>query len=58
MVRASLGIYNTEEEVSYFIDALRSILEKGPRARYAVDPRTGGYAPAAGGPDLEEYFSV
>jgi cysteine desulfurase / selenocysteine lyase len=58
MVRVSFGIYNTEDEVDYFIEALRTILDKGPQARYAVNSRTGEYFPEGRNPEFERYFSV
>jgi len=45
LVRVSLGVYNTEEEVDYFLQALQSILRDGPRARYVLDARYHDYTP-------------
>ena len=48
MVRISLAIYNTPEEVAYVAGALRSLIEEGPRARYVMDSNTGEYLPEGG----------
>jgi len=45
LVRISLGVYNTAEEVDYLIEALRAVMADGPKARYVVDPRYGDYVP-------------
>jgi len=58
MVRVSLGVYNTEEEIGYFIEALKTILNKGPQARYAVNPQTGEYYPQDRSMDFSRYFPV
>ncbi|MFH1354959.1 MAG: aminotransferase class V-fold PLP-dependent enzyme [Candidatus Omnitrophota bacterium] len=58
MVRASFGIYNTEEEIDYFIQALTSILEKGAQASYTMNPQTGEYSPEERASDFDQYFSV
>ncbi|MFH1414119.1 MAG: aminotransferase class V-fold PLP-dependent enzyme [Candidatus Omnitrophota bacterium] len=58
MVRASFGIYNTEEEIDYFIEALTSILNNGTQVSYTVNPQTGEYSPEGKTPDFNQYFSV
>jgi len=58
LVRISLGLYNTPEEVSYAARAIRSVLEHGPRARYAADPPTGEHLPLHAPPDLERRFKI
>ncbi len=45
MVRASLAMYNTEEEVDYLAEALKGILSGGSRARYVLDERYLDYVP-------------
>lgn len=44
-VRISLGLYNTIEEIDYFIEALQHIIRTGPQARYRFVPQTGEYFP-------------
>ena len=44
-VRISLALYNTKEEIDYLIRALISIMTRGPRGTYRVDPHTGDYKP-------------
>ncbi len=45
MVRFSLGVYNTPDEVDYAIEALQATLAHGPKARYILDPRHMEYVP-------------
>lgn len=56
MVRVSFGIYNTEEEIDYFIEALKTILKKGPQTRYTINPQTGEYFPEGRALDFNRYF--
>lgn len=57
MVRVSFGIYNTAEEVDYFIKALKSILAAGSPEAYAVNAATGEYFPKEKARfDMEEFF--
>jgi selenocysteine lyase/cysteine desulfurase len=55
MVRMSLGVYNTADEVDAFADAVEEVLRDGPRARYKVDPRHGEWVPDRTGYDIEAY---
>jgi cysteine desulfurase/selenocysteine lyase len=57
MVRVSFGIYNTEEEIDYFIQALKTILKSGPQGSYVVNPQTGEYAPEGKSQDFNQFFS-
>jgi selenocysteine lyase/cysteine desulfurase len=45
LVRASLGVYNTPDEIDRFIEALRAILTDGPRATYTLHPQHHDYVP-------------
>lgn len=45
MVRASLGLYNTEDDVDALIEALTRIVRDGPKARYLQNPALGEYQP-------------
>jgi cysteine desulfurase/selenocysteine lyase len=56
MVRVSFGIYNTEEEINYFIEALKSIATKGPGSRYTLNPKTGEYIPEGKLMDFDKIF--
>lgn len=58
MVRVSFGIYNTQEEIEYFLTALKAILNKGPERRYELNPSTGEYLPAGESRDFHSYFSL
>ena len=58
LVRISLGIYNTPEDVAYVADALKSLLEDGPRTRYVMDSSTGEYLPVDGIPLPGDCFEL
>ncbi len=45
LVRVSLGIYNTREEVDRLIEAIRAVRSHGPRARYVLHPEHKDYVP-------------
>jgi len=45
MVRMSVGVYNTPEDVDLFVEALQCILVDGPRARYVLRDPAEGYVP-------------
>lgn len=45
MVRASVGVYNTADEVDYLAEALRCVIADGPKGRYVVDGRYMDYVP-------------
>jgi len=48
LLRISLGLYNTRREADYVAEAVRDILERGPRERYILDRPTGEYVPETG----------
>ncbi len=45
LVRISLGIYNTTDEIEYLAFALNEILSKGPRLKYYLNKDSGDYMP-------------
>jgi selenocysteine lyase/cysteine desulfurase len=55
MVRASLGLYNTADEVDYFVEALARILADGPRAVYVLDREYRDYVPDPPVVRLDDY---
>lgn len=55
IVRVSLGVYNTTEEVDYLIEALESIIARGPRVKYVLDSRYMDYAPDTEAFSLDDY---
>ena len=57
-VRLSFAIYNTKEEVDYFIHALKEIITKGPSATYEEDPHTGEYSPRDYHYNYAPYFPI
>jgi cysteine desulfurase/selenocysteine lyase len=58
LLRASLGIYNTPEEIDRFIEALRAIITHGPRARYTLHPEHHDYVPAGCDIDYDAYLPL
>ncbi|MDB4304207.1 aminotransferase class V-fold PLP-dependent enzyme [Desulfosarcina sp.] len=58
MVRVSFGVYNTEDEIDYFINALQEIVANGPQVRYTINPQTGEYSPEENAIDFDSYFSL
>ncbi len=44
-VRVSLGLYNTERDIDYLIEALQSIHTDGPAGTYLPNEKTGEYHP-------------
>jgi len=58
MVRASLGIYNDEEDVSHFLAELARLAEKGPRLEYTQDEATGAFLPTGYAHDTAGYFTL
>ncbi len=58
MVRISFALYNTAEEVDYFLHALRTVLAEGPRADYVIDPQHLDYVPDACPVHVEDYSPI
>ncbi len=56
MVRASIGCYNTEEDIDIFIGMLEKIAHKEYRGRYELDPFTGLYACEGHAIDYSRHF--
>ncbi len=59
-VRASLGIYNTKDEIDQLTDALEEIASNKEeyKEKYYKDEKTGEYLPEEGLPDYRKYFSI
>jgi selenocysteine lyase/cysteine desulfurase len=57
-LRASFGLYNTQEEVDVFIDALLDIESGKYNGEYFQDPSSGDYIPNGWNPGFEEHFSI
>lgn len=55
LVRISLGVYNTREEVDYVAEALRALLTHGPRLEYRLDPEHLDYVPINADVDYDAY---
>lgn len=45
LVRASFGIYNTEDEIDSFIDVIKLIVAENMYGKYEVNPASGDYQP-------------
>lgn len=58
MVRMSLGIYNTAEEIDILIEALTRIARGEYKGRYTQDPVSGEYHPAGWQPCPDDYFRL
>jgi len=58
LVRISLAAYNTPEEVEYLGEAIRTLLERGPRAEYVMDRPTGEFLPADRTYAAERWFRL
>ncbi len=58
MVRMSLGVYNTAEEVDIFLEAVERVVRDGPQADYVIDETHMDYVPAACSFDMNEYSPI
>lgn len=56
LVRASFGLYTSEEEVDTLTDALRAIADGRFDGRYTLDQARGGYLPVGWQPELPSLF--
>jgi selenocysteine lyase/cysteine desulfurase len=57
MVRVSFGIYNTPEEVDYFLESVKQICAGNFHGDYVLDPVQGEYWPKGFKPSYRDYFS-
>jgi len=57
-VRASLGIYNTCEDIDLLVEALTIIAETRYNGRYLLDERTGEYHCPDFQPEIKNHFSL
>ena len=58
LARVSLALYNTEDEIDYFLRALRHVIREGPQGRYFEIPGTGEFQPEGWAPDFERWFRI
>ena len=58
MVRVSLGLYNTREEVDALVAMLKRIAAGDYRGRYEQVPETGDYRPVGYEDPMPGYFSL
>ncbi len=58
MMRMSVGIYTTAEEVDMFLEAVERLLRDGPQADYVIDKTHLDYVPAACDFDVDEFSPI
>jgi selenocysteine lyase/cysteine desulfurase len=58
LIRASLGLYNTIEEIDALADALKNIAKGKFQGNYAQDTTSGEFFPVDWHPDYSGYFSI
>ncbi|HLF15689.1 MAG TPA: aminotransferase class V-fold PLP-dependent enzyme [Bacteroidota bacterium] len=58
MVRASLGCYNSREDVDLFIDMLHRIVKRDFRGKYSIDPESGAYRAEGYSVDVPALFTA
>ncbi len=56
-VRASFGIYNTPDEVEYFLEAIEKVARGDYRGDYVKDPDHGDYWPRGFSIDFRDFFN-
>lgn len=57
-VRASLGIYNTKEEIDEFVKMLEVIINQEYKGKYVQDKESGSFYPSNFEINFKEYFSL
>lgn len=57
MVRASLGCYNTEDDIDALATMVETIARGKHRGRYLLDRRSGAYRAEGFSPDFRKYFA-
>jgi hypothetical protein len=58
MVRVSLGLYNTREDIDRLVDMLRRVAADDFQGCYQADTKTGEFFPVGGGPDWARCFAL
>ncbi len=58
LIRASFGLYNTEEEVDLFVDALQHIARGKYYGKYTQETASGEFHPAGWEPNFDAHFSL
>jgi len=58
LIRLSLGLYNTAEEIEYFAEAVEKIVTYGSQGRYSFDKRTHLYVPEKFSFDFDSVFTL
>jgi selenocysteine lyase/cysteine desulfurase len=57
-IRMSFGMYNNEEEVDAFVEALKNIQQGKIQAEYELNPKTGEFHPKGFDFDFDHYFKL
>jgi len=58
LIRASLGLYNTLEDVDILVEALSRISRGDFQGKFVQDRATGEYTPIGWEPDYQAYFKI
>jgi selenocysteine lyase/cysteine desulfurase len=58
LIRASFGLYNTQEDVDAFVEALKAIASEAYTGNYVQDMASGEFHPEGWTPDFHAYFSL
>ncbi len=58
LIRASIGLYNTVEDIDILAEALNNIAEGKYIGQYSQDRATGEYVPLGWQPDYSKYFTL
>jgi selenocysteine lyase/cysteine desulfurase len=58
LIRASFGLYNTQEDVDAFVEALKAIASGAYTGNYVQDMASGEFHPEGWTPDFHAYFSL
>jgi hypothetical protein len=57
-LRASFGLYNSLDEIDYFVDALQQIQSGNYEGEYHQDLASGDYVPRGWEPNFDHFFSI
>jgi len=58
LIRASFGLYNTQEDVDAFVEALKAIASGAYTGNYVQNMASGEFHPEGWTPDFHAYFSL
>jgi selenocysteine lyase/cysteine desulfurase len=58
LIRASLGLYNTRNDIDALVESLYRVVKGDYQGIYMQDESTGEFKPRGWAPDFEHYFSI